>query len=74
MAGSDAPKQTEPPAGLTAEQAARACDLGLGLAASRFPGDVAAAIASAERARNSLAEQAAGLDALLQAQASGDDR
>lgn len=74
MAGSDAPKQPDPPAGLTAEQAARAGELGLGLAASRFPADVAAAIASAGRASNSLAEQAAVVDALVGPQAPGGGR
>lgn len=74
MAGNDAPEPEESRAGLTAEQAAWAADLGLGLAASRFPGDVAAAIASGERARSSLIEQAASIDALAGPQGSGDDR
>lgn len=74
MAGSDTPEPETPAAGLTAEQALWAAELGLGLAASRFPGDVAVAIASAERARTSLAEQAASLDALVGPQAPGDGR
>lgn len=73
MAGGDFPEQDKPPAGLTAEQAARAADLGLGLAASRFTGDVAAAIASAERAHASLSEQVASMDALAKLQDPGDD-
>lgn len=72
MAGSDTPEPETPAAGLTAEQALWAAELGLGLAASRFPGDVAVSIASAERASNSLAEQAAVVDALLGPRAQGD--
>jgi hypothetical protein len=58
MAIREADGMGETSTGPTAEQAAWAEQLGLGLAARRFPDDVAAAMASAERTRASLMELA----------------